>query len=600
MKKVLYTFSAALLMLVGCTKFAEDEPIKFDTATAPAITVSVVDDHTVSVTVAGAANTGFYSFAFASGAAKTVSASSLLSNPGGFSISDDVAGVVNFAAKPDTTFTVGELKPNSAYTVYAVAASKMGVVSDVASQSVTTTDSTIPAMKSLVDDDIASKNVVGITFDEPVSLSTGAGSVVLHYFAENAYAADGSLIEISSVSVPLDKVSVSGNTVSIEIPEDPIPGAIVLITMGEGLVENEVGLKSAAFSDCSAEWSSDGKLEVEGFGFQYDKEPFDFSLPMIEDESGAEVRMPADTVIYFSDWEELVMSVVAQGLVTPEINQVVPASEESGVRVRSTSASDRRVSYPATKVLPANDTTVVIGLDEAPDYGSYVGFTVSEGAFQDIWGNENNEFTTIFVDEESEAEILGNYFCSYGYKMSDLFGTYSLVATSKYVPSFSEPKVVIAPCTDPDALEAGFNVVAYDLFKSQPCTNDLDAYEPHDYTEFYGKFNIHSGELVFNGASVGIGAFDYYGWQGQVVILNESDKVVPFVMQQRGRLDLTSELLVYLNGLGAWDYIYTATMTKTSDDYTFEIPEDGTDDASPKVFKASKPANYVELRKRND
>ena len=80
MKKVLYTLSAALMMLVGCTKFAEDEPIKFDSATAPAITVSVVDDNTVSVTVAGAANTGFYSFAFASGPAKTVSASSRFPN----------------------------------------------------------------------------------------------------------------------------------------------------------------------------------------------------------------------------------------------------------------------------------------------------------------------------------------------------------------------------------------------------------------------------------------------------------------------------------------------------------------------------------------
>lgn len=597
MKKVLYTLSAALMMLVGCTKFAEDEPIKFDSATAPAITVSVVDDNTVSVTVAGAANTGFYSFAFASGPAKTVSASSLLSQPAGFSISDAFAGVVNFSAKPDTTFTVPGLTANTAYTVYAVAASKMGVVSDVATQSVTTTDTTDPVMTALVEDAIASDNVVGITFNEPVTISTGAGSVVAHYFAENVFDEKGNLIEIKSLPIPVDNVTADGSTLSIKIPADPIPGALVLLTMDSKVVVNATDLPSAAVSSCSAAWD-EGKLSVEGIGFQYEKTTFDFALPMIEDAEGETVRMPADTLIYFSDWKELVMPFVAQGLVTPEINEIGPA-EGAKIEVQYTAATTRRLIYPATEFGALNDSTAAVILDEAPNYGEKVGFTVEEGAFQDIWGNESNAFTTIFQTEDEE-QFYGNYFCSYGYKMSDLFGTYSLVATAKYVPSFSEPKVVIAPCTDPDALEAGFNVVAYDLFKSQPCTNDLDAYEPHDYTEFYGKFNIHSGELVFKGASVGIGALDYYGWNGLVVILNESDSAVPFVMRQRGRLDLTSELLVYLNGLGAWDYIYTATMTKTSDDYTFEIPEDGTDDASPKVFKASKPANYVELRKRND
>ena len=595
MKKVLYTFSAALLMLVGCTKFAEDEPIKFDTATAPAITVSVVDDNTVSVTVAGAANTGFYSFAFASGPAKTVSASSLLSQPAGIGMSAEVSGVVDFAVKPDTTFIVEKLKANTAYTVYAVAASKMGVVSDVATQSVTTTDTTIPVMTGLVDDAIASDNIVGITFNEPVSISTGAASVVAHYFAENVFDEKGKLIEIKSVPIPIENVTADGSTLSIQIPADPIPGAIVLITMGEGLVENEVGLKSAAFSACSAEWSSEGKLLVGGFGFQYDKESFDFALPMVGDAEGELVRMPEDTVLYFSDWEDLLMMFVAQDLVTPEIN-AINRVEGAKVEIQYTAATSRRLIYPATKYVALNDSTAAVMLDEAPNYGETVGFTVEEGAFQDIWGNESNAFTTIFQTED-EVQVYGNYFYSYGYKAEQLYGTYSFSGMAEWAGPQADDKVIILPFTDPD--EESVTLAVVNLFRNTTCLDDLAAYQPNDFTLFEGSLNPHNGQITLFASDIGYGEHKS-GWKGSIIACDADGRIV-FQMPEEGVLNLVNPVDIDLSQTTTtWDTVFPGKLVKISDDYAFEFPEDDTEAVRPKALKASKPANHVELRKGKD
>lgn len=593
MKKVLYTLSAALMMLVGCTKFAEDEPIKFDSATAPAITVSVVDDNTVSVTVAGAANTGFYSFAFASGPAKTVSASSLLSQPAGFSISDAFAGVVNFSAKPDTTFTVPGLSANTAYTVYAVAASKMGVVSDVATQSVTTTDTTDPVMTALVEDAIASDNVVGITFNEPVTISTGAGSVVAHYFAENVFDEKGNLIEIKSLPIPVDNVTADGSTLSIKIPADPIPGALVLLTMDSKVVVNATDLPSAAVSSCSAAWD-EGKLSVEGIGFQYEKTTFDFALPMIEDAEGETVRMPADTLIYFSDWKELVMPFVAQGLVTPEINEIGPA-EGAKIEVQYTAATTRRLIYPATNFGALNDSTAAVILDEAPNYGEKVGFTVEEGAFQDIWGNGSNAFTTIFQTEDEE-QVYGNYFFSYGYKAEQFYGTYSFSGMAEWAGPQADDKVIILPFTDPD--EESVTLAVVNLFKNTTCLDDLAAYEPNEFTLFEGSFNPHNGQVTLFASDIGFGEHKS-GWKGPVVVWDEDGKIV-FQMPQVGVLNLVKPVDVDLYQATTWDTVFPGKLVKISDDYAFEFPEDDMDGARPKALKASRPANHVELRKWND
>ena len=596
MKKVLYFFSAALLMLSGCTKFAEDEAIKFDTATAPTITVTVVDDNTVAVTVAGAANTGFYSYAVAAGAATTVNGASLLSKPSG--VGSLASGVVDFSVKPDTTFRVKDLSANTAYTVYAVAASKMGIVSDVASQSVVTSDTTIPIISKLGSDAVETDNELTFEFNEPVSVSFGVGSIVAHYFAENVYTEGGDLIEVQTVPIPAENVSVDGKTLTIKIPVDPIPGAIVLFTMGEGVVKNDVGLNSAAFDEYAIAWD-DGELETDGMGFQYEKAAWDFALPMIEDEEGNLVRMPADTTIYFSTWNMLVTSFVAQDLVTPEMNGIIAPETAGGIVVQYSALSGRRVTYPATQFGALNDTTAAFLLDEAPNYGETVGFTVAEDAFQDIWGNGNNAFTTIF-ETEDEVQVNGNYFYSYGYKPEQLYGSYTFDGEAYYAGPQRETKVVIGPCTDEDALEEGFNVVVYDLFKSQTCTDDLTAYSPFDYTVFYGVFNQHSGELVLDGDAIGIGLHSTYGWKNYVCIWNEETGKIPFLMPEAGTLYLTSEVSVVLYKLGTWDAILEGTLSKFSDDYTFEIPEEDEEEVAAKPRYVLKPEAGAgrELRKR--
>ncbi len=594
MKKLLYMLSAALIMFSGCTKFAEDEPINFDKATAPTITMSVVDDNTIAVTVAGAAtNTGYYSFAVASGDAETVDGASLLSKPSG--IGSLASGVVNYTAKADTSFQVSKLNANSNYTVYAVAATKMGVLSEVVSQSVKTTDTTIPELGDLSTDALADDNTISFAFNEEVTLSNGASTIVAHYFAENYYdPTTGELVQVFEEAIPAENVTLADGAVSVKLP-DAIPGAIVLFTMGEGVVQNAVGLRSAAIEDAAAAWDSDGELSVEGVGFQYDKEAWDFALPMIEDAEGNLIRMPADTVLYFSDWETQYSSFVAQSLTTPEINGIIKDESIADITVQYTAGNDRRVLYHASNFGALNDTTAAVTLDEEPDFGCSVGITVAAESFQDLWGNPSNEFTTIFETEDEEM-VYGNYFYSYGYTLEDLCGTYTFQGSAYYAGPQADEKVVIAPYTDPE--DPDVNVVVYDLFKHTTCLDDLSAYYPFDYTMFEGTFNFHNGQLVLAGDAIGI-AVHKSGWQGYVVAWDDNGQIT-FQMPEAGLLNLALPVYIELYEATTWDMISSGVLSKVSDDYTFEIPEDDTDDARPKEIKASKPANHAELRKWND
>ena len=71
---------------------------------------------------------------------------------------------------------------------------------------------------------------------------------------------------------------------------------------------------------------------------------------------------------------------------------------------------------------------IAIALKEDPGFGTVATYTIAAGSYVDIFGNENLEYSLDY----------GAYFCSYGYTINDVVGTYN-VTGSEYDFTSKEP-----------------------------------------------------------------------------------------------------------------------------------------------------------------
>ncbi len=448
MKKILVMLLAAAATLASCVKFEDDGQINYDSTSAPDVTVQVVADDSIHVTITGKTGTGFYSYAVLAGAEQTLDAEKLLED----SYTALVSGVIDFSKEPSVEFGVGDLTPNATYTVYAVAASAMGVVTEIKTASATTTDSTAPGLSNLSVSSTDTTLVYTISYNDPVTL--GNGEMTAHVYAVNGeYDKENKvLVEYKNYKVPATGLSTNGNNLIVNLPvEESIPGAIVTLTYTAGIVVNGVGTPCAAYSNSVVDGT--GKV-TRGIGGAYDNVSFDFTL----DET-----WPADTIVYFSDWTKLMPVAYSKSDYA-----LVGATDDAIIKVKVVDGNGRTVSYDAADFGALNSTTVGFMLNEAPDYGASLSFTIAEGSFEDLFGNVNNEFT---------AE--DKYFCSYGFTLEDLVGTYEVAAVNAFTgaPSPAYPFVI----QESDNEKNG-NVVI---------TNYLGI-----EGALYGTFNVHSGVLT--------------------------------------------------------------------------------------------------------
>ena len=435
MKKTLYVLSAALLIAGACTQFKEDGKRDFDPTAAPTITISDIQDNSFKATISPADGNLYYTYAVIEGTSKADAESVLegglkndcikilVPDDEGTEVEVPLAGTVSVKDSASVSIHAYGLKTGTTYTVYAVANNADGKVSRLVGANVTTYDSSDPNVK---DFGLESDGVFTITFDDPVQLTNkakeGIVTMTAHYFGVNAFDRSGNLLEIISETIPTDSLSTNGKVLRVGLPTQ-IPGALVFLTYEEGLVKNSTSHEIPAYTTMQAAITSSG-LSTKGICDRFETENFDFYQPWVKEENtGEAVRLPADSTLYFNNWSSLVMTAVADSIVTPSINQLFDA--EPAIEIRTTSGKLRVISYPATnfEVITPPGNTVGIMLDEAPQYGSYVGFTVAEGSFQDIWGNPNNEFSTIDLEDE-EAPVYGNWFFSYGYSLDDITGVY--------------------------------------------------------------------------------------------------------------------------------------------------------------------------------
>lgn len=484
MKKYVLTLLAAAATFAACTKFVEDPKIEYATIEAPEVTATTASDSSIVVTIAPKEGTTFYSYVVAKGVAKPVDAKALLQGKSGLTpvtIEDkECAEVVEIvpASKASSTATIDQVKsltiegliPYTYYTVYAVATNAQGVISDVATASTRTSDSTVPSIKNYDTEEADSVMYYQILFNDPIKLS-GEGDLTLHIYGENYCDNTLNCIEITNVVIAPENISDEGGVITVKIPKDYyIPGAIVDLTWPEGFVKNAQDMPCAAFPytglyyDAAKEYA----LTPNGISAQY--EYVDFALSFFataeEEEAFLEAQEDEEEIVpetvYYSDWQALQMVAYAR--------TDAPLADKTKTAKASVSVSDaggRVVSYPATPGV-TQDGNIAVALGEDPGFGTEATYTIAAGSFVDIFGNENLEYTLDY----------GVYFCSYGYTIDDIAGNYTFGFKSPWYGTYSN----VVTISESDNAEKG-NI----MFTGQLA--DINV-------KFYGDFDVDLGEIT--------------------------------------------------------------------------------------------------------
>ena len=601
-------------------QFEQETAPEFSTnVAAPTIQrVAVADedaDHAFTVKVAPAAGNTYYSFAILKGDS-ALDGETILEN--GYSskavtvklVRDSVevdvplSGCFDAKALKDTTVNAFKLDPNTKYTVYAVGCDELGILSKVTTLTITTSDVTIPSIfnakgAAQYDDSKLEDGTIVIKFDDPVEftddLKNGKAKFYASYLGVNEKNPDGSFAVQFTEEIPLDSLTLDGNIISIQVPER-IPGAVVGISFDAGVVVNGVNLKNDK-TECSAGYNDKGEVDGDGIISRFDTAPFEFALPVIEDEAGNLIRMPEDTIIYVQDWEAVLLGATAQDLVEPQYQEgktfnFIVAQEAP--EIRYTDGDLRKVIYPASTYETPTDTTLVCILDENPGFGVSIAIDIAEGAIEDLWGNPCESFSSTYVDEDGNP-FYGNYFTSYGFNLEDVFGTYTFAAVDSEGAPYVIDSVIIAP-REPfenpvyEEYYAERNVEIHNLFSGLDYSGFLNPYVNYNPI-LYGTFNIHSGLLNIEYEYLGEAGFASYGWAGYVIVQADTeDNNYNFKQAVAGTLIQQEGLYIVLDGLGAIDYLIGGKLEKTGSDYAL----------TPAVDEGANSPSYVPLSKKRN
>lgn len=556
MKKVLFAIAIVALALVSCAKFEPESEVTLEAAAVPTVSATVTGDTSIDIQVLPGYNTGYYAYAFVKGEldAAEVDAATLIAGKQPGAIATEVAS----AAKKDTLKkSITKLTPNTIYTLVAVAANeKTQTLSKVVSLMTVTSDSTVPSItlssyKAAVDGD---EMVFSVPFDDPIKITRDAAFIV-QVFAKNYEGAAPYYIlqPLATVPVPTDSVSVAsdGKTLVVNVPKEVyVPGAYIALSIGPGSVRNELDQPNKAFTDNLIILRGNYTSYSGGLIGQFKNKNFELVNPIA-----------ADSVAKFQNPATLEVELVAK--LAGDINGLWDYGE-GGISVTAVNpVTGRKVEYPleAWEIAATNDTTVVLGLDEAPDFGYYSNYSIDEGIVEDLYGNVNDAL-------EIEDQVL----CSFGYTDADVLGTYTFAGASYWGVDQNDPKVVIAPSDDED-----YAFVVYDLFSNTHCLDDLADYGytfvPDDFTKFYADFDFDSGILTVYGDHIGtvpgLGKPDV-GAYGP-----GDDDEFTFAFTSSGNGVLMDNVYLYGGGVGTWDTLLPGgllTRTATTYEYTEPAP----------------------------
>ena len=539
MKKYVLTLLAAAATFAACTKFVEDPKIEYATIEAPEVTATTASDNSIEVTIAPKEGTTFYSYVVAKGVAKPVDAKALLQGKSGLTpvtIEDkECAEVVEIvpASKASSTATIDQVKsltiegliPYTYYTVYAVATNAQGVISDVATASTRTSDSTVPSYEDHATEEADSVMYYQISFSDPIKLS-GEGDLTLHIYGEN-YFDNTTLncIEIKNVVIAPENISDAGGVITVKIPKDYyIPGAFVDLTWPEGFVKNAQDMPCAAFPYTGLYYDAENGLTPNGISAQY--EYVDFALSFFataeEEEAFLEAQEDEEEIVpetvYYSDWQALQMVAYAR--------TDAPLAGKTKTAKASVSVSDaagRVVSYPVTPGM-TQEGNIAVALKEDPGFGTVATYTIAAGSYVDIFGNENLEYSLDY----------GAYFCSYGYSIDDIAGNYTFGFSSAFASQGYGPYSNVITISESDNAEKG-NI----MFTGQLA--DINV-------KFYGDFDVDLGEITLPSKPV-VGIIQDYVYDDNDTPIVD-DEGNPILENFYAVLALSNGQSIYTNNLG--------------------------------------------------
>ena len=397
MKKILYSLLAiGGLFATSCATF--DDPVTESYADGPKVTIDVIEttDSTFTFTVS-AEGAAYYSVLIDQAAeAEEINATSLYKGAYSSVYSQaaiDATEAYTFNMRDASGEPLG--KPNTSYVIYAVAGSKQGVIGEVSTQVVVTTDALAPRPTDYDYDGEA--KAMYVSFSES-NIYRGEGAVTAKYYQY----VDLKSAKVNPIDVPAEELQIvtSGNMIRIMAPTTPA-GAYVAFSYEAGAFVDANGNACAALT--SGFNSATGKFV--GLVGQNNEVAFDIT---------AENVVSPELGTSFGSWMEFMCEIAFDF-------DVYQATKATGaIKVTYTNAITTKTIALTSEMWGTDGNQLVFFLPEAPAIGDIVTFEVAEGAICDVCGNPNNK--SVF--------LVGWLF--YGFTRDQFLGDYAMSYTSYF------------------------------------------------------------------------------------------------------------------------------------------------------------------------
>lgn len=361
MKRLLYFIITAAVALTGCTTW--DDPTMENYGAGPSIEVSVAaaapTDSAFVITIVPAEGTTYYAYVIdANDEAEELNATTLLK--GGYGNS-----VFNTSKDKTLTVPVNGMAPNTTYQVYAVASNDKGIVGKVSVASIKTTDSGKPTYVGYAVDPTSS--VASVTFNQ--AIERGAGKISGICYKEFDWDNPVVLTEEDF------SVTVNGTSAVFSTPNVPA-GAYVLVSWEEGAFVDVVGNKCAAFSSTYNEATD----KFTGVAMHINNVNWAITDAYVSPAAGASI----------GDWNAFTGTITMPF----DIFTIEEAVKTGDLAVTYTN-SNRTATYKlSADQWKASKNAISFVLPVEPTVGDVISVAVKEGILYDVYGNENDAYSS--------------------------------------------------------------------------------------------------------------------------------------------------------------------------------------------------------------
>lgn len=446
MKNIIIKITSVLILglaVMGCENWEEYESAEL--ASAPDVTLNLVSVQDSTITVGVNTNVpGYISMVITDDASLTdedIDGEQLLiGNVGGI---ETQLFEVESAQTIEYSFSSGLIQ-NKSYQVFAVASNQDGVYSTVQQLSVKTDDSHAPYLVSTTPSKSTSAEqenafAVELEFSEPVQLVDESMFSFMYYF--------------DNETVIADSVAVDGNVVTVYQPVEPFNGEWVFLSWDEGAITD-----FQADTPNKVEAQASGVVEgaLEGLYWRIQHVPFNVETANFVPEVGSSVSDAQFDIMYKFPFP-----------VTFALDENdAPVYEKGDINVTFWEEGKKVVlDIPLSNLELVDDSTLVISLTEAADYGDWVSVNIAEGLIVDTYGNPNSAF-------ESDSESGAYWLVSYGYTRDMVIGSYTFSGVSYWEGSDESFEVEIV--ADPEDESKVFINGFYGSSTPIPATFDGD------------------------------------------------------------------------------------------------------------------------------